>query len=188
MRIVLAVLGASLGGLEAVQEVMAGLPGTISLTVAIVLHRRAEAGSHLAELLGKASPFPVAEPDSGAPLRPAHVYLAPPGYHLLIEPGRLVLSTEAPVSFARPSIDVLFESAALAYGARAACVALTGASVDGAEGASALARAGAPVLVQDPATAASPTLPRAVIERVPAARVVSLPEVAPLLTALSEAR
>ena len=180
-------IGASLGGLEALQTILGGLPAQLSCPIAIVQHRRNEAGSRLRDLLARHSALPVIEPDGGEVLRPGHVYLAPAGYHVLIEPGLLALSTEGPVTYARPSIDVLFESVAFAYGRRAAAVALTGASADGAEGAAALARAGGRVLIQDPATALSPVAPRAVLARVPTAQVLSLSEIAPRLAALCEA-
>ena len=180
-------VGASLGGLEALQSILAGLPAGLSCSITIVQHRRNEAGSRLRDLLARDSALPVIEPDGGEVLRPGHVYLAPAGYHVLIEPGRLALSTEGPVAYARPSIDVLFESAAFAYGPRAAAVALTGASADGAEGAAALARAGGRVLVQDPTSALSPIAPRAVLARVPTAEVLPLSAIAPRLAALCEA-
>ena len=94
----------------------------------------------------------VADPDDKTPLEPDHVYLAPPDYHVLVEDGHLALSTDAPVQFARPSIDVLFESAADAYGERAVGIVLTGANDDGAAGLARIKDRGGVAIVQEPAT------------------------------------
>lgn len=184
----LIVIGASVGGLKALSTILEALPATFPASVAIVQHRRATDGSLLCELLGRTSLLPVLEPLHGAPLRPGHVYLAPPDYHLLVEPGAFALSVDPPVCCSRPSIDVLFESAAGAYGRRTIGVVLTGANTDGAAGAAEIARAGGQVIVQDPATAEGPTCPRAALERVPAARVLPLQEIGPRLVALCAAR
>jgi two-component system chemotaxis response regulator CheB len=105
------------------------------------------------------------------------IYFAPADYHLLVEPERRCsLSLEPPVHFSRPAIDVLFESAAYAYGEALVGVVLTGASTDGSEGLRAIAAAGGRAIVQDPASAQMPIMPRAACAAVPAARVVPLPE------------
>jgi two-component system chemotaxis response regulator CheB len=107
----------------------------------------------------------VVEPDDKDRILPGHVYLAPAGYHMLVERGSVALSTDAPIWFARPSIDVLFESVADAYGPRTVAVVLTGANQDGAAGAEAIRNAGGRVLVEDPSSAVSPELPRAALAR-----------------------
>jgi two-component system chemotaxis response regulator CheB len=138
----------------------------------------ADASSRLVELLQVHSALRVVEPDDKEPIAPGHAYLAPAGYHMLAEPGWIALSTEAPISFARPSIDALFESVAHSYGTGAVGVVLTSASRDGVEGAVAIRHAGGSVLVEDPETAESPVLPKAVIERFAPDAVVPLSEVA----------
>jgi two-component system, chemotaxis family, protein-glutamate methylesterase/glutaminase len=180
----LVAIGASAGGLHALFQILRQLPRDFPGSLAIVQHRRADASSLLRELLAHKTCLPVLEPCHGDPLLPGHVYLAPPDYHLLVEPGHVALSIDPPSSCSRPSIDVLFESAAAAYRHRAIAVVLTGANADGARGALRLARVGAPVIVQDPATAESPTCPAAALALVPDASVLPLAEIAARLIAL----
>ena len=120
----------------------------------------------------------MAEPDDKEVVRPGHVYVAPPGYHLLVDRHRFFLDTEAPVRYSRPSVDVLFQSAALAFGARMAAVVLTGANSDGAAGLAMVASAGGLALVQDPATAERPAMPAAALAAVPTAVVGDIPALA----------
>lgn len=180
----LVVIGASAGGLHAVSRILAELPRDFPASVAIVQHRRPDPSSLLVELLGQKCSFPVIEPSHGTPMRPAHVYLAPSDYHLLVEPGAFALSVDPPICCSRPSIDALFESAAAAYRQQAVGVVLTGANSDGAAGAVHLHRQGAAVIVQDPATAEVPTCPAAALKRVPSATVLPLEKIAPHLAAL----
>ena len=112
---VIVALGSSLGGLRALQTILSGLPERLGASVVIVQHRRADPDSHLLSLLARSCRMPVIQPEDKTPLELNHVYLAPGDYHLLVEAGWLALSVDAPVSFARPSIDVLFESVADAY-------------------------------------------------------------------------
>lgn len=183
MAIGIAAVGASLGGLEALQQLLAGLPADFSLPVVMVQHRSAESGE-LAALLQQHSPLPMSEAEDKEPIAPGRVYLAPAGYHLLVEEGAFALSTEAPVLHARPSIDLLFESVAEAYGPQALAVVLTGNSGDGAKGAARIEARGGLVVVQDPRTAEAPAMPRAALEAVPAARVLQLPQLAAWLAGL----
>ena len=180
----LVVVGASLGGLTALRILLGGLPRDFSAALAIVQHRRAASDSRLRELLSGASRLPLIEPDDKEPLQAGHVYLAPANYHMLVGGGTLWLSIDAPVIFARPSIDVLFESAADALGAEVMAVVLTGSSDDGAAGARAIKRAGGLVLVQDPADAESPALPRATIAATPVDAVLALPALCERVMAL----
>ena len=106
------------------------------------------------------------------------MYLAPPDYHVLIEPGRIALSIDEPVSYSRPSIDVLFESAADVYGPRVVAVLLTGANADGSKGLVRVKAAGGYAIVQDPSTAESPEMPAAGIASVPVDRVLPLEQIA----------
>lgn len=161
-RVELVVVGASLGGLEALQVLLAALPPWMP-PIAIAQHRNSDPAGRLCDLLGTHSKLPVVEPDDKTAIVPATIYLAPSDYHLLVEPGWFSLSTEAEVQHSRPSIDVLFETAADAYDARVLAVVLTCASTDGVLGAAAIRRRGGLVLVQDPAEARSPILPAAVI-------------------------
>jgi two-component system, chemotaxis family, protein-glutamate methylesterase/glutaminase len=177
MAIELVVVGASLGGLDAVGLLLAALPARLGAAVAICQHRAIDADSRLCDLLAGRSRMPVCEPDDKEPIERGRVYLAPSDYHLLVEPGWFALSTEGKSLWARPSIDLLFESAARAYRHRAACVVLTGASDDGAEGAAAIRRRGGVVIVQDPSTARSPVAPLAALARTRADRVLALPDI-----------
>jgi two-component system chemotaxis response regulator CheB len=177
-------IGASRGGLTALQLVLGGLPATFAPAVVIVQHRRADPESHLAHLLARSCKLPLIEPEDKTPLEPGHVYLAPSDYHLLVEPGFIALSVDAPVRFARPSIDVLFESTADAYGPAALGIMLTSASDDGARGARAIKAAGGRMFVQDPATAESPIGPRAALAATQVDGVLTLELVAQTLVAL----
>jgi two-component system chemotaxis response regulator CheB len=179
-------IGASLGGLEAVQTLLGGLPAGFRSPIALVQHRGAQVDGHLVDLLNKRSALPVREPDDKDPIEPGHVYLAPPGYHLVVERGFLSLSLDAPVLFARPSIDVLFESVADSYGAAAVALVLTGSNDDGAAGAEAIKQVGGRVIVQDPATARAPAGPLSVLARVAVDATLPLAEIAPYLTALCQ--
>ena len=122
--------------------------------------------------------------DDKQPIERGHVYLAPPDYHLLVEGEHLALSVEAPVAFSRPSIDVLLESAAEAYGERCVGVVLTGANEDGARGLARIRELGGAAIVETPDTAERPEMPRAALAAVPDARVARLDEIAPLLVEL----
>jgi two-component system, chemotaxis family, protein-glutamate methylesterase/glutaminase len=179
----LVAIGASAGGLHALSVILQALPASFPASIAIVQHRRADESSLLRDLLARKTCLPVLEPCHGTPIRPGHVYLAPPDYHLLVEPGYLALSVDPPSSCSRPSIDVLFESVAAAYRRQAIGVVLTGANADGARGALLLSQVGAPVIVQDPASAESPTCPAAALARAPQASVLGLSEIAARLVA-----
>lgn len=177
-------IGASLGGLDALQSLLGGLPATFTCPIVIVQHRRAEVDGRLVELLNGRSSLPVIEPDDKERIAPGHVYLAPPNYHLIVEDGFFSLSLDAPVLFARPSIDVLFESVADSYGASAVAVMLTSSNDDGALGAQAVKAAGGRIIVQDPATAKAPEAPRAVLAAVAVDRILPLEQIGTCLVEL----
>jgi two-component system chemotaxis response regulator CheB len=158
------VIGASLGGMKAVRTILRSLPATFSETIVVALHRHREGDDILAHLIQKDSPLPVSEVVDKEPIERGRVYLAPADYHLLVERGNFTLSTDDPVQFARPSIDVLFESAADAFGAAVIGVVLTGANQDGARGAARIQERGGLVIVQDPKTAESGVMPKAALE------------------------
>lgn len=179
-------IGASLGGLDALQLLLRALPATFACPIVIVQHRRPEVDGRLIELLNSRSTLPVVEPDDKQVIQPGHVYLAPPNYHLIVEDGFFSLSIDAPVLFARPSIDVLFESVADSYGAGGLAVMLTSSNDDGALGAQAVKSAGGRVLVQDPASAKAPEGPRSVLAVVVAERVLPLELIADYLVELCQ--
>src|SRR5690606_33341838 len=131
---------------------------------------------------------PVCEVEDKLPLAPGQIFLAPPDYHLLVGDGQFALSTDAPLHHARPSIDVLFESAAATYGPAAIGVVLTGASEDGAAGLAAIDHQGGLALVQDPAEAECAVMPRAALGRAANARAMPLAAIGPALVALAAHR
>jgi len=181
------VVGASWGGVAAASRLLALLPDDFGCPVVLVLHR-SPAPSQLAALLVRHTSWRVCEAEDKEPITSSSLYLAPPGYHLLVEPGRLALSTEAPVAWSRPSIDVTFASAADAYAERLVGVVLTGANADGAEGLAHIAYRGGLAIVQDPAEADDPVMPRAALEAVPDALVLPIDGIAAQLSALCEVR
>lgn len=181
MNASIVVIGASLGGLSALRSVLHGLPADYSLPVVIVQHRGYQ-NDHGADLLAQAlsrfGPLAVRDAEDKGPVEAGTVFLAPAGYHLMLEDRHFALSTESVVSYARPSIDVLFESAAQAYGRGVVAVVLTGTGRDGADGARAVQAAGGQVLVQDPLEAEAPAMPRAALEALGQERGLPLVEIA----------
>jgi two-component system chemotaxis response regulator CheB len=159
----LVAIGTSLGGLHALTSILRELPGELGVPIVVVQHRGPQADSGaFTQILQEHSKLRILEAEDKMPIESGAVYVAPPDYHLLVEePGVLALSTDAPVRSARPSIDVLFETAADAYGSGLVGVLLTGASADGADGLAAVKARGGRVIVQDPATAECGTMPAA---------------------------
>ncbi len=180
----LVVVGASLGGLHAVAALLRGLPGGFPLPLAIVQHRHKESDETLRIVLQRSSKLAVCEVEDKQAISAGVAYLAPADYHLLVEQGTFALSTDERVLYARPSIDVLFESAADAYGGSVIGIILTGASADGARGLAAIKAAGGLTVVQDPATAECDVMPRAAVETGAADHVLPVPEIAALLNRL----
>jgi two-component system chemotaxis response regulator CheB len=175
------VIGASLGGVRAISTILGSLDKTWTEPIAIVVHRAKDSEDILTAVLQTRCPLQVIEVVDKDPILPGKLYVGPPDYHLLIDQGCFSLSVEAPVNYARPSIDVLFESAAFTVGPKATAIALTGSSADGAAGAAAIAARGGRVIVQALETAESPILPRAVLQRVPSAEVLPLESIIPFL-------
>jgi len=183
MSYALVAIGASWGGLNALQRVLSALPADFGAPVVIAQHRSARSDDTvLGALLDGRSHLKIRDAEDKDELRAGVVLIAPPDYHMLIDPGVVALSTEAPVAFSRPSIDVLFESAADAYGSDVVGVILTGSNADGARGLEAIQRRGGLAIIQDPATAERPEMPQAARDAVPEARVLPLEEIAALLT------
>ncbi|MDG0855541.1 chemotaxis protein CheB [Roseateles puraquae] len=162
----LVVIGASAGGVSALLTLLSPLPAGFRLPIVALLHLLPRRESRLCSVLSHALTLPVREPVDKEAIQPGCVYVGSPDYHLLVELDRsFSYSGEPPVSFARPSIDVLMTSAADAYGPAAVGVLLTGANADGAEGMAAIRARGGITLVQDPADAEVPTMPEAAIAR-----------------------
>jgi two-component system chemotaxis response regulator CheB len=156
----LIVIGASWGGLNAVGRVIAALPEKLDAAVVIAQHRR-NTGAGLASILATRTRLPVDDVEDKQPIERGRIYLAPPDYHLLIQPGWFSLSTDDVVNYARPSIDVLFESAAQAYDERVIGVILTGANDDGARGLARVKELGGVAVIEDPASAERDEMPGA---------------------------
>lgn len=175
------VIGTSWGGLQAMRRVLGTLPAGFDVPVVLVQHRHRDSDALLAMLLQEQTPLTVQEAEDKTELQPGHVYVAPADYHLLIEKGHLTLSTEEPVHFSRPSIDVTMESAADAYGSAIVGVVMTGANDDGSRGLKRIADRGGHAVVQDPKTADSRVMPAAAIRAVPGADVVPLDELGSFL-------
>ncbi len=215
-------IGASWGGLGALQRLLAALPRTFEIPLVVVQHRGKEGDGKLSQVLQRSSTLPVVEVCDKQPVEGGRVYLAPPDYHVLVEglplshlpaPRRIsgsgagvgppgapsafglgdaaearrrdyrtfALSVDPPVSWARPSIDALFESVAQAFGPQAVGVVLTGAGRDGVTGLCAIRDAGGVTVVQDPKTAEAPQLPEAAVRVCRPAHVLPLEEIAPFL-------
>ena len=178
-------VGASWGGLEAVGRLLETLPDELDVPLAIVQHRGVDGRrTGLAELLQAATSRPVRDVTDKEPIERGVVYLAPADYHLLVEREHFALSTEARVNYARPAVDVLFESAADAYGPGAIGIVLTGANDDGAAGLARIKEAGGVAIVQDPLTAERAQMPEAALAATSADTVLPLDEIAPFLLGL----
>ena len=176
------VIGASAGAFEALSVLLPGLPADYALPIMIVVHVPPDKKSLLAELFAARCSIAVREAEDKAPIEGGTAYFAPPDYHLLIEAEKtLALSSDEPVLFSRPSIDVLFESAADAYGEGLVGVVLTGANSDGARGLRAIVEAGGVGLVQSPEGAYAAAMPLAAIEACRHARILSLADIASYL-------
>ena len=179
------VIGASAGAIEALTRILPAIPAGYPLPLLIVVHLPHDMKSTLADLFVPKCRIEVKEAEDKEIVRPGVAYFAPPNYHLLVESdGALSLSSDEPELFSRPSINVLFESAADAYGTGLVGIVLTGASNDGARGLLAVGEAGGLALAQDPQTAEIRTMPEAALALCPGARSMSLSEIAGLLTQL----
>jgi len=181
------VIGASTGGIRAVGTILAGLPRRFPLPVVVVLHRMPMTSDLLVTILQSDSALPVSEPEDKDPVEAGRVYIAPADYHLLVEDGAFVLSVDEPVNYSRPSIDVLFEAAAAAYGEGVIAILLTGANADGAQGMVRVKQNGGRTIVQEPSTAEAPEMPRAAIAAGAADKVLSLQDIGDFLPTVDNA-
>ncbi|HET7461024.1 MAG TPA: chemotaxis protein CheB [Longimicrobium sp.] len=179
----LIVVGVSAGGLFALRELVSALPRGFDIPIVVVQHRSKESEA-LCDLLQECTHLRVGEANDKEPILAGGVYVAPPDYHLLVEPGYFSLSTDEPVRYSRPSIDVMFASAADAYGADVIGVVLTGANADGSRGLQKIVRRGGYAIVQDPADAEVKVMPHSALKAVPGACVLPLKRIAPHLAAI----
>jgi two-component system, chemotaxis family, protein-glutamate methylesterase/glutaminase len=180
----LVVIGCSLGGMHALQEVLGALPEQFPVPIAIVQHRHKASNDTLPTFLAKSAKLRVVDVDDKLWIKPGTVYLAPADYHLLVERGAFSLSVDDRVAYSRPSVDVLFESAADAYGDRVVGIVLTGANSDGAKGVQRIKARDGFVIAQDPKTAEAPEMPRSAIDAVRVDRILPLERIGPFLVEL----
>lgn len=180
------VVGASAGGVEALTTLVRGLPSSLPAALFIVLHLPATAHSVLPEILSRAGPLAATHTGDGEKIRPGRIYVAPPNRHLLLERGRVRLGDGPRENRVRPSADVLFRSAARAYGRRVIGVILSGTDGDGTLGLHAIRLRGGLTVVQDPTDAPFPSMPANAIERVGVDYVADVAQIPPLLTKLVE--
>lgn len=179
------VIGASVGAVEALLSILPKLPADYPFAVLVVVHVPAYRKSMLAEVFAAKCAIAVKEAEDKEEIRPSTVYFAPPDYHMLVEPDfTLALSSDEQVIYSRPSINVLFQSAADAYGDRLTGVILTGASRDGAAGLKAVCDAGGRGFVQNPDTAEGDIMPSEALKACPAASSLLLDEIASRLISL----
>ncbi|HVF65436.1 MAG TPA: chemotaxis protein CheB [Casimicrobiaceae bacterium] len=179
------VIGGSAGGLHALRTILAALPRDYPAAVFVVLHVAPDSPFMLPDLLDRSSPLPVTAARDAAPIRPGRVVIAPPDQHLILEPERARLVHGPRENSHRPSIDVLFRSAAVAHGPRVTGVVLTGMLDDGAAGLWAIKRRGGATLVQDPASAEFPDMPRNALDAADAEHSVALEGIAAKLVELA---
>ena len=176
------VIGSSAGAIEALSIILPALPRDYSLPVLVVVHVPPDKKSLMADLFQVRCQIEVREAEDKETIRGGTVYFAPPDYHLLVEPDRrLSLSSEEPVLYSRPSIDVLFETAVDAYGAGLIGIVLTGANSDGSKGLRAVQDAGGTVLVQQPDQAYASAMPQSSLDACPGAMVATLQGIASFL-------
>jgi len=160
----LLVVGGSNGGMEAFIKILEGLDDGFQLPIAFVLHQQRGSKSLLPAILGGHTQIRVSEPVDKEIIQPGNIYIAPPDYHLLIEPDKTFsYSYSEPLNYSRPSIDILFETAAEAFGNKVAGLLLTGANSDGSAGLKSITNKGGLAIVQDPETARSPEMPLSAI-------------------------
>lgn len=182
-------IGASAGAVQALQAILPRLPVGYPLPVLVIVHVPPDRSNVLLPLFQAKCRIPVKEAEDKEPMVGGVIYFAPSDYHLLVEAdGALALSNDEPVNYSRPSIDVLFESAADAYGPALVGVILTGANNDGAAGLKAVTDAGGVAIVEDPAQAYASAMPAAALDAVSTAKVMTLDAIASYLSSLGTTR
>jgi two-component system, chemotaxis family, protein-glutamate methylesterase/glutaminase len=179
------VVGTSLGGFHALKTILGGLPKDFPLPVVVAQHRSIEESELFVPLLASHVPLPVIEINDKQELLEGRIFVGPANYHILIDGSHLALSTEGPVLYARPSIDVLFESAAESFGEGVLGILLTGMSRDGTAGLKRIRERSGFTVVQDPSTAEGRIMPETAIESAVADKVLPLEKIAPYLLDLA---
>ena len=172
------VIGASAGGVEALKHLVSKLPSDLAAAVFIVVHIPATSISVLPELLNRWGPLTVTPPVDGAAIAPGHIYVAPPDFHLLLEPGRMRLLRGPRENHTRPAIDPLFRTAARAYGSRVIAVLLSGMLNDGTAGLIEVKRYGGLAIVQSPDDALFGDMPRSALNNVAVDYVLPITQIA----------
>lgn len=182
-------IGVSAGGMEALSEVLPAFPENYGLAVVIVQHVHPQSNGYFVRYFEERCRLPVKTADEKEAIEPGRVYIAPPNYHLLVEADRTFsLSVDPAVNYARPSIDVFFETAAEAFGPELCGVILTGANTDGSNGLRAVREKGGITVVQDPDTAEVPAMPRAALKATEVDHVLPLERIGPFLSSLKASR
>ena len=183
------VIGVSAGGTDALCEIFTTLPASFPLPVAVVQHLHPEQDGYMLEHLNKTWLINVKEAIDKTAIEKANVYFAPPNYHLLIEDeNTFALSVDEKVCYARPSIDVLFKSAADVYGESVLAIILTGANSDGTEGIKYIKKKGGMTIAQDPDEAYSPIMPQSAIDTGKIDKVLTLKEISNILHRIEESK
>lgn len=185
-RIDAIVIGASAGGVEALSRILPEIPATLAAAILIVVHVPRERPSLLSGIFRAKCRMRVEEAIDKAQIMPGHIYFAPPDYHLLVDAGpQVALSVDELIQYSRPSIDVLFESAADIYGNRLLGVLLTGGNEDGAAGMAYIAACGGATIVQEPSEAIAATMPAAALKALTPTHVLRLDDIRDLLVSLA---
>lgn len=181
------VIGGSAGGVEALRVILSALPADFALPVLAVQHLHQSDEGSFATHMARVTRLHVVEPCDKEQIVSGHLYTAPSNYHMLLErDGTISLSVDERVNWSRPSIDVLFESAALAWGDEVIAVILSGANADGANGIRAIKKAGGLTVAQDPASAETPVMPQAAIDTGAVDTVLSAEKIGQMLAGLGE--
>lgn len=180
------VVGTSAGGVEALRALVAGLPKDYPGSVFVVMHTAPDSPGVLAQILDRSGPLPAANATNREPIRPGHIYVAPPDAHLLLEPGRMRLTHGPKENRFRPAIDPLFRSAAQVFGPRVVGVILTGGLDDGTSGLWAVKRLGGVAVVQDPEEAFMPSMPLSALGQVEVDYTLPLAEMPAVLARLAD--
>lgn len=178
------VLGGSAGAIEALEQIVSGLRPNFPAALFVTIHLPSRSVSRLPEILSRNGPLPASHPTDGSPIQNGHIYVAPPDQHLLLYKERIHLSTGPKENRQRPAVNVLFRSAAIAYGPKVIGVVLTGALDDGSSGLWEIKQHGGKTIVQDPRDALFPDMPRNALEQVPIDYVMPVRGLASLLTDL----
>lgn len=181
------VIGVSSGGMNVLKIISSSLPVHFNIPIIIVQHLSAHSDSHWIKLLNEKSHLNVTEADEKEKIKKGNIYIAPPNYHLLIEKDKTFsLTIDERVNFARPSIDVLFESAAEAYTNKLIGIVLTGSNSDGSKGIKRIKDCGGLVIIQDPETAESEYMPKSAIATIVPDYILPLEDIIELLIQLDQ--